>query len=272
MTTQKTDEIDLGELLVKIKRSIISHRLLIIALSILGLIVGVVLFYSKPNVYESEMVIYSEVIEETLISTIGENLDKIVSDRNHKNLANKLSLPDSIAAAISSIEIDLDQNQKNKKGSFFTIRVDASSNAYFNQINAGIINYLSSNEYVKKRVTLKKENYQNLISKLNTEIGQIDSLKGNLSGLDNRGRDVTILSPSMVYETLITLYKDQLDANESLELAEGVEIIDTIDYSRPVSAGLFKSAVVGFGIGLMISFMIIFLLEVSSYIKQYEKQ
>lgn len=271
MITQKTDEIDLGELLVNIKKSVVKRKWLIIILTIAGMILGITKYTISPVVYRSEMVAYSEVLEETLILTIDENLKKIFSDRNLKYIAERFSLPDSVAKSISSIKIDLQEKQKNKDGLYFNIKVNSKSNNNFDIINPGIIKYLSSNEYVNKRVILQKEHHQKLIDKLDNEIGLIDSLKNNISGLE-KNQKLTVLDPSAIYETLIGLYKDQLRTNSKLDLSNGVEIIDTIDYSRPVSAGLLKSAVVGFGIGLIISFMIVFLLEVSSYIKQYEKQ
>ncbi|UII27957.1 hypothetical protein LVD15_05920 [Fulvivirga maritima] len=274
-TTTNTDEIDLGELLVKIKQAILTNKLIILVLALVGLFIGIFLFYSKPKVYESEMLIYSEVLEEPLIETIGENLDKLVSEGNYMTLANKLGISDSVSTSITSIEISVNEGQVNKSndgelGLFFTITVDANGDKNWTIINDGIISFLRNNRYIDKRVKLKNENLKNLTLRLNDEVSQIDSLKNSLNGLSSTSKDVTILSPSTVYETLIDLYKDLLKTNTNLQLSEGIEIIDIITYNKPVSAGLLKSGVVGLAIGIFVSLFLIFFIEVSKYMRKYE--
>ncbi|MBL3654826.1 GumC domain-containing protein [Fulvivirga sediminis] len=274
--TASTDEIDLGELLVKIKHALLTNKLIIFVLALVGLSIGIFEFYSKPKVYQSEMLIYSEVLEEPLIETIGDNLDKLVSEGNYITLASKLGLPDSISTSITSIEISVNEGQDRKKeedeerGLFFTITVDANGDKNWTTINEGIINFLRNNSYINKRLKLKNENLKNLTSRLNDEVSQIDSLKSSLNGIGGSQNDLTILSPSSVYETLIELYKDLLKTNTDLQLSEGVEVIDIITYNKPVSAGLVKMSLIGLGIGFLVSLFFIFFIEVSKYIRKYE--
>ncbi|UII34305.1 Wzz/FepE/Etk N-terminal domain-containing protein [Fulvivirga ulvae] len=275
MSEKGTDEIDLTELLVKLKNIFLRNKITIALLTIVGLLLGLLYYNLKPAVYQSEIVVRATVLNESLLKVINENLTQLIKENNYKGLAQKLNLSTKVAEYIQSVEIEPTDENADKKleYAFYVIKVESFSNDHWSELEEGMLHYLSHNTYVKKRIDLKSEQYAGFIAKLDEEINQIDSLKRGLYQSENFNKDnVVLMNPGEVYTALLELIKQKQQLEEELEFNQAVEIVEDFDaYQRPVSPRPVFSVAVGGLIGFLISLFIAFGREFNSYLKQYER-
>lgn len=275
MSEKETDEIDLTELLVKLKNVLLRNKIAIILLTVVGLVLGLLYYNLKPAVYQSEVVVRATILNESLLEVINENLTQLLKEHNYKVLSNKLNLPLEVVGYISKIEIEPTDEEADKKleYAFYVIRVESFSNNHWAELEKGMLYYLSNNDFVKKRIDLKAKQYKSFINKLDMEINQIDSLKKGLYDSDNLGNDnVIMMNPGEVYTALLALVKEKQKLEEELEFNSAVEIVEDFDaYKRPVSPRPVFSVAIGGLIGFLIGLFIAFGRELNSYLKQYER-
>lgn len=274
MAEKYNDEIDLTELLVKGKNVLFRNKLLIIGFFIGGILLGFLYYQLKPSVYQSEVVIRSGILNESLLSVINENLNKLIEEDNRKALSTKLNVPLELSQQVLSIEIvSTAEEDEDKESSYYVVTVESLTNDSWSELEAGIIYYLSSNQFVKKRINIREERYKDYIAKLDQEISEIDSLKLSLGSADRYGSDnVIVMNPSDVYATLVRLYQQRQEYKESLEFNDAVEVIEDFDaYQRPVSPRPVFSMGVGALIGLVLALFIAFGRELNRYMRKYEE-
>ncbi|GAA0892357.1 hypothetical protein GCM10009122_20360 [Fulvivirga kasyanovii] len=275
MSEKETDEIDLTELLVKLKNVLLRNKITIILLTVVGFLLGLLYYNLKPAVYQSEVVVRATILNKSLLEVINENLTQLLKENNYKVLSNKLNLPPEVVGYISKIEIEPTDEEADKKleYAFYVIRVESFSNSHWTELEKGMLYYLSNNDFVKKRIDLKAKQYKSFINKLDMEINQIDSLKKGLYDSNNLGKDnVIMMNPGEVYTALLALVKEKQKLEEELEFNSAVEIVEDFDaYKRPVSPRPVFSVAIGGLIGFLIGLFIAFGRELNSYLKQYER-
>lgn len=272
MADEHNDEIDLTELMVKMRNVLVRNTILITILIVSGLVLGYVYYQLKPFIYQSTIVIQSKILDEPLLKVINENLTRRIEERNYNALSTTLNVSPEIAENIRTISIEPAAEDNKAPMSFYLITVEAASNGHWNALKHGVVGYLANNAYVEKRINLQKERYRNLMGKLDTEIRQLDSLKMQLSSPEESGNNqFVVMNPSDVYSTLISLHKQRQQYKEELELNTAVEVVENFEaYQQPISPRLVRSMGLGALIGLLLSFFIIIAREINAYINKYE--
>ena len=117
METSKTssDEIDLQELFLKIVMMIRRNFSLIALFFVIGTLLGFSYSMVATKVYESKLIATSDILLESYVDKIGENLLAIIKDKNLPLLSTKLNLTEAECAEISSITIESAQKDKPQK-------------------------------------------------------------------------------------------------------------------------------------------------------------
>lgn len=273
MSEQYNDEIDLTELLVKGKNVLLKNKLLIVILFLAGLALGFLYFKLKASVYQSEVVIRSGILNESLLTVINDNLNKLIEEDNRQALSSKLNIPIELSEQILSIEIKSAAEDADKESTFYVVTVESLSNEKWSVLENAIMYYLSTNQFVKRRINSRDERYKSFIDKLDAEMKQIDSLKLSMGSAERFGKDnVIMMDPTSIYSTLINLYKQRQEYKENLEFNQAVEVVEDFDaYQRPVSPRPVFSMGVGALIGLVLALFIAFGRELNAYMRRYER-
>ena len=154
--------------------------------------------------------------------------------------------------------------------------VQTVDNSILEDLETGLVQYLETNEYVKKRVDLRKQRYEALREKANEQILEIDSLKDKLNErilTRSNGNDVLLINPTNVYTTALSLYKEELSYLENLELIDSIQIIEGFTpFNKPVKPKLMVSIAGGFAFGLFLAVGWIVLLETRKYLQKMEEE
>ncbi len=274
------DEIDLGILLLKVTKSLSRYRYIILIFVILGAGGGISAYYSQTAKFGSDMIIESSILTEAYSNTMTETLERLIAEQNITLLSEKLNITTEqadhlIDISVKSIsESKIDDETKNR---IFKIHIETSNNEILADLQKGLISFLENNEYVKKRIDLKKGRLKKLISKVGKEIKEIDNLKAkinkNLISQQSGSNNLVIIDPTNVYENALDLYKEEIFYQESLELSSSIHLIEGfVAFKKPVSPKLLKSIVIGFALGLFLALGIVILLELRDYLKKLDEE
>lgn len=259
-----SDEIDLLELLAKIVITIKSNILSIIIAFVIGSILGLGYYHLVPKVYESKMILLSDILTSSYSERITESLDYLIKEENDEVLSTRLGISEREASSITKIEIESVKQETKEiesESSTFIITVRTEDKTILPNLQEGLINHLRNNEYVKVRVRQRQDFYKAMIEKVGIEINSLDSLKRRLfSGqpIYSKSSEMMLVDPTNIYSKIIDLNKEQIGYKNSLELVNSIQLVEGFTvYNKPVSPKLSISLVAGASFGLFMVALLI---------------
>lgn len=271
----KDEEVDSKKLLLKLLRLIKAYFILFVVCILAGIFGSVGFYFSKIPVYESQMIINSDIIDYATVNEIIKTLDKLIQEKNYEEVAKRISLDIEQTAKVKSMEVNdiYEYNEKNKMR-LFQISIMIVDNQLLTELQNRIVKYLEENAYVKKRINLKKENIKTRIQFFQKEIDQIDSLKKRI---ENRGlirdnsNNLLLFDPVSVYQELVILFERKLELEKDLELADNFQVMEGFtSFQKPVSPQLTVYLLTGFISGIFIGTIILIFLELKSFARKNE--
>lgn len=255
---------------------------LILFFCLSGVGMGVGFFFNSSPVYNSTLILSSNVLSNDFCADIINTLDLIISDKTPALLARKLKISISSAKAIKKLEFDnydekLKTIYKDKDtivlGRPFRVIASTYNNTVFDTLQKALVSYLENNEYALKRKAIKSDNLNLMQSKIKNQLDQLDSLKSVVtSNLTPRGTQSGFvfgqpIDPINVYKQEIELFKSDLDLKKDLILIDNIQVIqDFVARDKPDSPRLLKNIAI-FG---MLAFLLglIFALSLEKRKKQ----
>jgi len=255
-TKTSSDEIDLQELLLKVVFIIRRNFNLIALFFAIGTLLGFSYSMIATKVYESKLIVTSDILTESYVEKIGENLFALIKDNNLPLLASKLHLAEGECKNISSIKIESAQKEKpqkdeEKKWVMITVRI--SDQDVLPKLEQGLVNYLENNEYVKVRVEQKRNFNKQLIKKAEEEIHSLEQFKNELyNGNFFQGNKGNIMfDPTEVNMKILKLSEEKLKYQNDLEVVNSVQIVEGFTrFEKPVSPNKAISLAAGATLGL----------------------
>ena len=263
-------------------------------LAILGGLLGVgYYFYEKPY-YESQMTLGSTYYRGQLIKNSMQNLNLLCEEGNYETLSRVLNINPSQAKELRKIEIQpiispslqliLDLYKENEgvnrhldslilqnQDTTFQVMVQVYKTSALRGLDTSLVNFLKKNKYVEKRIAVERVNLRNRRAKLIKESGSLDTLKRNIalsyrnqaggrSGTNNVILDDKGTNPIDIYREDLRLYEQLLKIDRLLYINSEIEIINPfIAFGEPKSSSIEKNVIKGILLGLLASFLIIFL-------------
>lgn len=260
-----SDEIDLVELLVKIVLLIKRNLVQIVVFFAVGTGLGYAYASLAPKVYESKMLISSDILTESYSEKIFQTLEKLINEQNYAELGAKLNVDPSIAGTISKLKIesalkDKPSNEEAKK--FFLITAELYDQSVLTELQKGILSFLRQNDFVKERDDQKRKSFNELIQKTEAEIKSLEEFKNNIYKgdffKDNRG--TVMFDPTEVNFKIVELTKQKGEYEKEFLEANSVQVVEGFTrFDKPVwpkkSVSLAAGATLGlFLVGIMIAF------------------
>lgn len=277
--THNSDEIDLGDLLLKLTRVVSRHRRILVVFVLVGLVLSFIYNNLKSPVFESSMMLRSAILTEAYSETLTDNLKKLIDERNDTLLSKKLNITVEQAGHLKDIKVESVEDTEGAEGAtknyIFLISVEITDNGVLPMLEIGIMNFLESNTFVHTRIELKRKRLNALLTKVNNEIKEIDSLKMTVNRAMSINSDggVVVLDPTNVYSKALALYKEELSYQESLALIDSIQLIEGFTpFNRPVSPRLSISLASGLGLAILIAVLTIFIIETQNFLKALDKR
>ncbi|QHT68814.1 hypothetical protein GXP67_20255 [Rhodocytophaga rosea] len=276
--SEKDDEIDLIELLTKAILFLKQYVGLLIIFTIIGILIGILLYTRTPFYYKSRMIVNSTALSNPEAINIINSWQVHITKNDYEILARKLNLSYETAYKIKNFKANETVPAENKRflppeaedGSF-TIEASVSDVQVLDSLEMAIINFLEDNKYIKIRSALKKANLQRLKIKIDNEIASLDSLKHSLNNILNNNRypsGAFLTNPAEVNVKIIELYERSLNIETSIKLVDDVQVVESFTKSNtPDGPDLIKFPAIGGAIGLFLAFVIVFVLYLRNKIR-----
>jgi len=257
-----SDEIDLLELLAKVALGLKNNIISLVIAFVVGTGLGLAFYQLVPKVYESNMIIQSDILTESYGERIAESMDLLIREQNFEILGSRMGISLEKAAAIKKIKIEsVKQKQTNtteKENNTFIITVRTTDNTLLPDLQSGLINYLRNNEFVKIRVRQRQEYFKAMIEKVGQEISSLDSLKRRLftgKPIYSKSAEMMLVDPTNIYSKIIELNKEQINYKNGLELVNSIQLVEGFTiYKKPVSPKLSISLASGASLGIFFVF------------------
>lgn len=243
MNSTNEQTIDLFKALTALVSLIFKHiRLIVLTF---GLFIGASLlyFYTATRVYESKMILQSDILSESYSQKLAENLNNHIQSKDYNFLASRLNLSADQAHKLREFKLisaltPMSQQMNEREKTIVVISVRVTDNAILPKLQEGIIHYLSDNDYIRKRVTAKRQQYAMLLASVNKEIQRLDTLKNKISKGEFPGfksSSTSVLDFAGLYTDAIKLYESRFNASMGLELVESIQVIEDLSpYDKPV--------------------------------------
>jgi hypothetical protein len=274
-----SDEIDLLHLLAKLTRFLVQNWLIIV-LSIGSCLTLSWLSYRRaPQVFASEMIVQSGFLSESYAAQVVRGLQKQIGDDSA--VASKLNLTKAEASLLRNISVASPFSEKVSMAEdnriVFLLTVEISDPRVLPRLQDGLISFFKDLEFVKSRVAEKKNGYLNLISRIDREIGRLDSLYPNITPekrfaqkklWDPEGKSALLFNPSAMS---VFMTQQSNDAHEKLAmLHDGMEVIQGFAPSKsPVQPSFSMYIASGFSSGVLLAVLLLGLRSVQWLFKKY---
>ena len=247
-------EVDLMEVFLKILSAVRTNFLLIVLSFIVGTALGLAYYYSSNKVYESKMVISSSILTSSFSEELIDKINRHRSESNTHIIKELLNCSDTTAKSLVFLDIEkLSQVDDLKEADKFIVTAQVLNGDVLHDLQQGLIFYLENNEYVKVRVAQNKKYLQQMISKVDAELKDMEEFKEKLTSgtFFERARGNVMFDPTTVNSKILDLTKERINLQNSLDLSNSVQVIEGFtQFERPSSPRLFVSLISGSFVGL----------------------
>lgn len=258
----KPDEIDLLELLLKGINIVRSNFWLIVSFFLLGTALGLVHYFISRKSFENKMMITSNILTNSYSKILIDNINKQLGRTNTKLIVDQLNISEKTAEQIGHIKIEnVTEAEELKESERFIISVEVFDENILPELQQGLIYYIENNEFVKIRVEQNKSYLKQMISKLDQEIKDMEEFKLRIfkGNFFQRTDGNIMFDPTAVNSKIIELTKEKLNLQNSLGLANSVQVIEGFTkFESPVQPKLSVSLASGSMLGLFLVAMLIF--------------
>ena len=253
------DEVDLMQVLERIIRFFSNHKKELVAASLAGMLCGYILFMVQPKLYNSTLILHSQVLTNSEEIEIIGNWNELRKDGEYGVLSKNLNCNAYLLRDVKMLSATNIQNVAVGGTSGFTVNVLVRDTSILDDLQKAVIYGLENNEFVKEKVNFRRDNTTRMIASINQEIAKLDSTKKKMESNNNGktpGSSSFIVDISDVNVQVITLNEKLLQYQEALKFVDAIQVLQNFEkYSRPVSPRSLKMILSGFLGGLFIGFV-----------------
>lgn len=270
------DELDLIQLAAGFVRMLRRNIILILICVGTTTAIAVWITLTAHKVYESRMMLYSNILTESYCDQLAVNLRAIIKDENYELLAERLNITSDQASQLRDIQIEgaLQAGSIAQEADrlFLVVTVKVIDNSVLPALQDGIIYYLGQNDFVKVRTQQKIQYYEKLIARVADEIEKLERVKERLSeGTYKSQGGIVVMDPSDPYAETVELYRDKLTYEEALRLVNSVQLVEGFSpLNTPVSPKLTLLLPGGLLSGVILAFLILGIVNLMRISREYE--
>ncbi len=256
MPEQKNnDEIDLIALLLNAVNIFRANFWLILIYFLVGSALGVTYYFSSKKVFESKMIVSSNILTKTYGVRIAENMNLYLSEKNRTELAGRLGIPEQSLDKLRHVKIEsLNENDDQKESDRFLITVEVYDPGILPELQNGFVHYLENNEFVKVRVAQNTAYLKQMIRDVENEISDMEEFKSKIYSGDffQTVKGNVMFDPTTVNSKILDLKEKKLTYQNSLALSNSVQVIEGFTkFENPTKPKLSISLAAGSFIGLV---------------------
>lgn len=267
------DEIDLIQVLERISRFLSNNKKLLIIAAIAGIFCGYAIYFLRPKLFSSTLILHSQVLANSEEIEIIETWNEMLKNGEYDILSKKFNCSEAVLRNLRSLKAaDI---QISQPSSGFTIDALVKDTAILERLQNALIYGLENNEYVKEKVDLKRNNTVKIIENINHEIAKLDSTKKKIETSNigkGPGSSSFIVDISDVNVQMINLNEKLYQYQDVLKFVDAIQVLQSFEkYAKPFSPRLLTHIMSGFLGGLFIGFAMAIVKTVRSKIAMLSK-
>jgi hypothetical protein len=159
--------------------------------------------------------------------------------------------------SLDAAEIQKDYSSSNPNGYYIDAKV--TDNSILQGLQNAIVDGLNNSEFVKQKLTARKENLNELINKLSFEASKLDSVKKDIEDIvSNKQKNSSplMLDVSGLNNELIEMNEKLVNYKNELRFVSSVQVLQGfIPMTTPVSRSLKVTIVMGLILCLSIAYL-----------------
>ena len=270
-----SDELDVMALFKNARLFFSHYGKLLLLVAFTGLLAGALRFRFTPNLYSSTLVIQPTLLSDPEQMALIENWSTMLKKRELPVLAQQFHVDVSLLKKVQSIKTEeLQKSYAPLNYTAFTLTVLVTDTAVLRPLQKGIEYALDNSEYIKDKLTIKKNNLRALIQTISQEITRLKnmqaSIENNLQQQNTNGSRF-IVSISDISGQITGLQEKKLNFEETLSFISAVHVLQNFyTPDRPTYPILLKQLLMGFAGGLLLGAVIAFYLYIRRKMAQIE--
>jgi len=180
-----SDNIGLTDFLVIVFKFCKRNFIIVTSITLIGLAIGIFYSSQKQEYYLSEMIGFSNIVDNTALLEILTPLSTLTDEGNYDELSSKLGISTEEASQIRVLKFANSKHTKTshspsvtdkKLGKLIAVSIETYDRAILPKLENGISKYLNDNPYIKTLEKLELQKTENLINEISSNIALIDSL------------------------------------------------------------------------------------------------
>ena len=204
--------------------------------AVLGSALGITYVEIKPGVYESNSVIYSNLIGKSRLSQVLQDISDQVATGSRKSLANQLGIEVESAAKIKSVEIEEETPGLSKSEHVFndfednciTLVVKVGDPSIFPKVQEGIVKYVEGNEFLLRISQERQKSLKRMILKIDEQIASLEKYQSTSISTMEEGSENIIMNGEMNSASVDMISLLEKKANYEEEASMGI-----IEFIKP---------------------------------------
>jgi len=242
----------MSELFSFLKQALLKKSLIIIFFTVTGLVLGYLKQYVSKPVYKGSMQVTQNDVSKAIFTKKIQTIGNLLETKSYNVVARKLFIPQEVASNLCNISvISLDHDTANV-GSFL-ITIESNDNQNGDTLQAGILKYLNSFEYVNTLKKIQRELYREKIIFIDKQLAQLDSFKviyaKSMSHVNVGSVNLMMNQNDMsdLFKQSADLIKEKQQLTENLNGHENiVYVMDDLSISEKPNRGSIASNILKF--------------------------
>lgn len=231
------NELKLEDLFRLITGFIKKNMFLILGFVLLGLLVGFFRYSKAQPEYLTNVYAKSAFVPIELFKNEVQSIDALISERNRKEIANKLQLDSTLVLnlkACNYLKISKEEN-------LFAIQVVSTGEQNVNdKFVEHLTAYLSNNEYLHKFLAEERQKIELSIAVYEEELTKLETIQNNILGIDATKSGYSLISnPSELSGQIVKQKNSILGLRLLKEKAVVFNVIDAITVTSNPSLMMF---------------------------------
>jgi hypothetical protein len=230
-------------------RLLAHNRFLFAAILLVGSAAGYCARYLIAPAYKTEAMFISDMIPARYCTNLLQNLNELRRPGNIPELARTLNISQDAAWQIQGIiptaapKDTFVVEKRDSSMSLFRVTLILSNMQHIDAIQNGLVNYLESNDYVRKRKEARLNNLVTQKADLELRIRSLDSLRtivNNSVVPRSQGQGIILgepINPVSIYQAEVAYLRDKLNIQEKIATIDNIEVFQPFlklsEYNHP---------------------------------------
>lgn len=263
MTEDKTrqntpsDDVDLIILLERVYLYFRRFRNIFFLSIITGILLGCIEYFLSPKIYQSKLILHSSYLTNQEELEIIDYWNQLLERNEQPILAAILNCREELLNKLVSLEgVEIQKNYSSTDPNGFYINAKIRDNSILRELQTAIIYGLNNTEYVKQKISEKREDLRELIDKATIATRKLDSLKTSIETSIGKNPASVLFDVESINKDLFDIneklvsYKSELRSLNSLQLLQGF-----IPLNTPVSRSLKVTIVMALILCLSVAYL-----------------